>query len=215
MYKQSMEDPTSFWSSFANDFYWETKWDTTKPICQFNFDLQKGPVFVEVSENFIKFLIEVPRSLSQEYIHNVQLQQSCFVYIVHHTSQTSGLFACMRVSRSLICVHVCVCMWLQTGLVFQAHFLSLFLSESQVWRSKCWTVLGELCSYSGMGWFVHYSGSKEDTQISATMHWTSTFWKEPRRHCCGREMMSALRNASPMMICSNKLVRCVKTSMLQ
>ncbi|CAM6077799.1 unnamed protein product [Sphagnum tenellum] len=47
MYKQSMEDPTSFWGSFANDFHWETKWDTTKPICQFNFDLRKGPVFVE------------------------------------------------------------------------------------------------------------------------------------------------------------------------
>lgn len=71
MYKQSMEDPTSFWGSFANDFHWETKWDTTKSICQFNFDLRKGPVFVEVSENFIKFLIEVQRCLSQEYIHNL------------------------------------------------------------------------------------------------------------------------------------------------
>jgi len=144
------------------------------------------------------------------------LQQSCFVYIVH-TSQTSGLFACMKVSRSLICVHVCVCMWLRTGLVFQARFLSLFLSESQVWRLKFWTVLGELCSCSGMGWFVHYSGSKEDTQISATMHWTSMFWKDvgTRQHCYGREMMLVLRNASPTMICSNKLVRCVKTSMLQ
>jgi hypothetical protein len=108
-------------------------------------------------------------------------------------------------------------MWLRTGLVFQARFLSLFLSKSQVWRLKFWTVLGELCSCSGMGWFVHYSGSKEDTQISATMHWTSMFWKDvgTRRHCYGREMMSAVRNASPMMICLNKLVRCVKTSMLQ
>ncbi|KAH9569586.1 hypothetical protein CY35_03G141100 [Sphagnum magellanicum] len=47
MYKQSMNDPARFWGSFANDFHWERKWDTTKPICRYNFDLQKGPVFVE------------------------------------------------------------------------------------------------------------------------------------------------------------------------
>ncbi len=52
MYKQSMNDPARFWGSFANDFHWERKWDTTKPICRYNFDLQKGPVFVEVNFQF-------------------------------------------------------------------------------------------------------------------------------------------------------------------
>jgi len=52
IYKQSMNDPARFWGSFPNDFHWEHKWDTTKLICQYNFDLQKGPVFVEVTFQF-------------------------------------------------------------------------------------------------------------------------------------------------------------------
>jgi hypothetical protein len=47
-----MNDPAMFWGSFANDFHWERKWDITKLICRYNFDLQKGLVFVEVAFQF-------------------------------------------------------------------------------------------------------------------------------------------------------------------
>lgn len=48
MYKQSIEDPSRFWGNIASEFHWERKWDTSKPICNYNFDTKKGPVFIEV-----------------------------------------------------------------------------------------------------------------------------------------------------------------------
>lgn len=49
MYKQSIEDPSRFWGKIASEFHWERKWDTSKPICTYNFDIRKGPVHVEVN----------------------------------------------------------------------------------------------------------------------------------------------------------------------
>ncbi len=53
-----------------------------------------------------------------------------------------------------------------------------------------------------------YSSLKEDPQTSATMHWISMTWKDMAivQHYCGREMMLAVKNASPTVICSSRLV---------
>ena len=48
MYKQSLEDPSTFWGNIASEFHWERKWDTSRPICRYNFDIRKGPIFTEV-----------------------------------------------------------------------------------------------------------------------------------------------------------------------
>jgi len=40
MCKPFINDPARFWGSFASDFHWERKWDTTKLIYQYNFGLQ-------------------------------------------------------------------------------------------------------------------------------------------------------------------------------
>ncbi|KAG0585142.1 hypothetical protein M758_3G262400 [Ceratodon purpureus] len=47
MYKQSIEDPSTFWGNIASQFYWKRKWDTSKPICSYNFDIRQGPVSIE------------------------------------------------------------------------------------------------------------------------------------------------------------------------
>ncbi len=52
MCKPFMNDPTRFWGSFADDFHWERKWDTTKLICRYNFGLQKGVTFADVTFQF-------------------------------------------------------------------------------------------------------------------------------------------------------------------
>ncbi|MFO7913417.1 MAG: acetate--CoA ligase, partial [Desulfotignum sp.] len=44
MYKQSMEDPDTFWAGMAENFYWEKKWDTVR---EYNFHLSKGPVSIK------------------------------------------------------------------------------------------------------------------------------------------------------------------------
>lgn len=46
MYKKSIEDPASFWSEIASQFYWEKKWDD--PVCSENFDVRKGPISIQV-----------------------------------------------------------------------------------------------------------------------------------------------------------------------
>lgn len=48
MYKQSIEDPSTFWGEIASQFYWKRKWDTSKPICSYNFDVRRGPISIEV-----------------------------------------------------------------------------------------------------------------------------------------------------------------------
>lgn len=47
MYKQSIEDPSKFWGEIASQFYWKRKWDTSKPICSYNFDVRRGPISIE------------------------------------------------------------------------------------------------------------------------------------------------------------------------
>jgi hypothetical protein len=54
-----------------------------------------------------------------------------------------------------------------------------------------------------------YNGLKEDTQTSATMHGINMSWKDAAtiQHYRGREMMSVVRNATPTVIWSSRLVR--------
>ncbi|BFI33724.1 hypothetical protein AXG93_1793s1250 [Marchantia polymorpha subsp. ruderalis] len=48
MYKQSVEDPDTFWSEIASQFHWEKKWDVTDgKVHTENFDVRKGPIKVE------------------------------------------------------------------------------------------------------------------------------------------------------------------------
>lgn len=45
MYEQSMSNPTRFWGDVANQFHWETKATNPDEICEYNFDISKGPIF--------------------------------------------------------------------------------------------------------------------------------------------------------------------------
>lgn len=47
MYMESIRDPDLFWGRLAKEFFWEKGWITNQPICQYNFDARKGPIFVE------------------------------------------------------------------------------------------------------------------------------------------------------------------------
>jgi acetyl-CoA synthetase len=48
MYKQSVEDPDSFWGDVASTFYWKTKWSTKDgQLHSENLDVRKGPVSIE------------------------------------------------------------------------------------------------------------------------------------------------------------------------
>ena len=43
MYKESITDPSAFWSAIASEFYWKKEWDPAN-IVQGNFDTTKGPI---------------------------------------------------------------------------------------------------------------------------------------------------------------------------
>ncbi|KAG6548991.1 hypothetical protein Mapa_009433 [Marchantia paleacea] len=47
LYNEAIADPNAFWGRVAAGFFWQKLWDTSKPICNYNFDADKGPVFVE------------------------------------------------------------------------------------------------------------------------------------------------------------------------
>lgn len=47
MYLESIHEPDVFWSKLAKDFYWKKDWDTKQPLCRYNFDVRKGPIYVE------------------------------------------------------------------------------------------------------------------------------------------------------------------------
>ena len=42
-YERSISDPDGFWAEKASEYHWFKKWDTVR---EFNFDLNKGPVFI-------------------------------------------------------------------------------------------------------------------------------------------------------------------------
>lgn len=48
MYRWSVEDPQSFWGSIAAQLHWERPWDKGQPICNYNFNLDKGPIYIKV-----------------------------------------------------------------------------------------------------------------------------------------------------------------------
>ncbi|XP_064617241.1 acetyl-coenzyme A synthetase, cytoplasmic-like [Liolophura sinensis] len=51
MYKQSVEDPSSFWGEIAKQFYWKTPPASDgRKFFDFNFDHTKGPIFVKWME---------------------------------------------------------------------------------------------------------------------------------------------------------------------
>eukprot|EP00884_Botryococcus_braunii_P002880 jgi/Botrbrau1/12593/Bobra.0169s0121.1 len=45
LYKQSIDDPTGFWFEQAQQFFWKKKWE--KNHAAWNFDMTKGPIFIE------------------------------------------------------------------------------------------------------------------------------------------------------------------------
>ncbi|MCP3944028.1 MAG: acetate--CoA ligase [Desulfobacteraceae bacterium] len=48
LYKQSIEDPETFWADMAEQFYWEKKWDKVR---DYNYSISKGPIFIEWFKN--------------------------------------------------------------------------------------------------------------------------------------------------------------------
>jgi acetyl-CoA synthetase len=45
MYKESVEDPESFWGKIAKDFYWQSP--PTGKFFEYNFDHREGPIFIK------------------------------------------------------------------------------------------------------------------------------------------------------------------------
>ncbi len=46
LYEQSLADPEAFWAPIARQLHFETPW-TPGRFCQYNFDLNKGPIFIK------------------------------------------------------------------------------------------------------------------------------------------------------------------------
>lgn len=49
-YKESIDDPFSFWSSIAKDFHWKVE-PTKEDFCSYNFDINQGPIRIEWMKN--------------------------------------------------------------------------------------------------------------------------------------------------------------------
>ncbi|KAH7316161.1 hypothetical protein KP509_21G080800 [Ceratopteris richardii] len=47
MYMDSIREPDMFWNKLAKDFFWKKEYATSQPLCKFNFDARKSPIFVE------------------------------------------------------------------------------------------------------------------------------------------------------------------------
>lgn len=47
LYRQSLEQPESFWGDIAKQFHWETPATNPAQICTYNFDLSAGPIFTK------------------------------------------------------------------------------------------------------------------------------------------------------------------------
>ncbi|EFJ26782.1 hypothetical protein SELMODRAFT_441669 [Selaginella moellendorffii] len=47
LYSQSLGDPDGFWGGEAKCLFWKNPWDADRPVCAYNFDKRKGPIFVE------------------------------------------------------------------------------------------------------------------------------------------------------------------------
>lgn len=46
LYKQSIDDPQSFWGTIAKQFYWETE-ASAKDFFSYNFDVTQGPISIK------------------------------------------------------------------------------------------------------------------------------------------------------------------------
>eukprot|EP00122_Pirum_gemmata_P013172 Pgem_evm1s12261 len=44
MHNQSLEDPDTFWSKIADEFYWHKKWDR---VNSHQFNVEKGPIDIK------------------------------------------------------------------------------------------------------------------------------------------------------------------------
>ncbi len=44
LYQKSIDDPDTFWTEMADQFYWKKKWDT---VCDYNYTLSKGPIHIQ------------------------------------------------------------------------------------------------------------------------------------------------------------------------
>lgn len=49
IYKQSLDNPESFWSDIAKQFHWETPYEKNK-FFSYNFDITKGPIEIKWME---------------------------------------------------------------------------------------------------------------------------------------------------------------------
>ncbi|KAL2633173.1 hypothetical protein R1flu_004652 [Riccia fluitans] len=47
LYEEAVTNPDGFWGRVAAGYFWQKLWDTSKPVCNYNFDADKGRVFVE------------------------------------------------------------------------------------------------------------------------------------------------------------------------
>lgn len=47
LYKQSIENPTAFWSTVSKQFHWETPPTDTKNYLSYNFDISKGSIYTK------------------------------------------------------------------------------------------------------------------------------------------------------------------------
>lgn len=48
LYRQSIENPDTFWAGMAENFYWEKKWDTVR---DYNYHVSRGPIFINWFKN--------------------------------------------------------------------------------------------------------------------------------------------------------------------
>lgn len=46
LYKQSLDDPQTFWGNIAKQFHWETEANPAK-FFSYNFDITKGPIYTK------------------------------------------------------------------------------------------------------------------------------------------------------------------------
>lgn len=52
LYKRSIEDPVKFWHGMCKNFYWKVP-PNIKTFLDYNFDVNKGPVYVKWMEGAV------------------------------------------------------------------------------------------------------------------------------------------------------------------
>lgn len=101
LYQESVDNPGKFWGSIANQFHWQTPPNTDENFLKFNFDINKGPIKVEVAPESVTNICYncLDRHLEK---HGSQVYYSDFPFISNSSNNIVISFRLHFIGKEMI-----------------------------------------------------------------------------------------------------------------